>query len=358
MRFIAQRVPDGAFLHPELPVETWSFTDTLSGPQALSVTFHASHDLPIFKKGHAAIWAEVNDRLYGGIIDTVTRDQATVSVECAGFSSMLQGQPYIGDGEVWSKVDPLVVTRFIWDHWQSFPQGDLGVRVDSTTSPIRIGEEQYVPLDTTLSEFDTTFDDGPIRLSWYESHNLGGMIDGYVKEGYFDYHEQSRWKGDRIEHRMRLYYPRKGKRRQDLRFVYGENILEPPTVEMQEDGYASEVMLLGAGEGRAKKRAFAGGKGSGIRHVAVVTEDKIKRQRDADARARREYAKRKGEYEVRGVTVLDHPHAPIGSWSVGDEVRVQGDVAGKDIDQWVRVISSTRGSEKADSATLEVRRVP
>src|SRR5699024_11949333 len=37
------------------------------------------------------------------------------------------------------QVDPLSLVRRIWSHLQSQPDGDLGLKVDSTTSPVRIG---------------------------------------------------------------------------------------------------------------------------------------------------------------------------------------------------------------------------
>lgn len=363
--YIAQRVLTGEIIDPDLPLTGVSLTDTLSGPGALS----GSLPLPVprlvdpqgnslLREWDVAIWAEEGGVLRGGgIIDKATPGEGgSLSVECVGFSGMLQGQPYTGDGMVWTKVDPLEVVRHIWGHWQSYPDGNLHIRVDGTTSPIRIGEEQYVPIDRSLSEFDTTFDDGPIRLNWWDTHDLGGMIDGYVEQGYFDYHEEVEWNdAGGIDYFLRLYYPRRGARKTDLRFVYGENVTSLSLGE-PEEGYASEVMFLGAGEGREKIKATAGAQTGRVRRVAVVNDDNVKRKTDASTRARKEFAKRGADRDVQQVTVRDHPHAPLGSWQVGDEIRVLGTVDWQEVDQWVRITSSSISPESGDIATLEVQR--
>src|SRR5690606_25645720 len=197
--------------------------------------------------------------------------------------------------------------------WQGFPDGDLGIRVGSTTSPVRIGEEQYIPLDTSLSEADTTFDDGPIRLSWYDTHDLGGMIDDYVRQGFFDYHERTTLVDGELIHHLDLFYPQKGSRREEeARLVVGENVIAPPDLSLPDVGVATEVMFLGAGEGREKIRATASALRGRVRTVAVVTDDSVKRQTEANNRARREAALRKGVREVTTLDVIDHPNAPIG----------------------------------------------
>jgi len=364
-RYLLQELPSRRWLHTDLPLQGVSLTDALSGPRSLTGTIpHAvaqlkdEHGEPLIKEGGSAIWAEADGEIRGGgIVDLAPAEGNEMRVECVGFSGVIQGQPYTGSGEVWSKVDPLDVVRAIWSHWQSYPDGDLGIIVDDTTSPIRIGEEQYVPIDTSLSEFDTTFSDGPIRLNWWDTHDMGAMIDEWVKQGYFDYHEESAWDftRDDLVHRLRLYYPRRGRRRTDLRFHLGENVTVIPAVDLVEEGYASQVMFLGAGEGRTKIQAFSGATPGRIRRIAVVTDDKVKRQTDAQQRANREAARRAGIREITQLTVHDHPHAPIGSWAVGDEVRFVGSTDWLDFDMWVRIVGSTITPGNTGVATLEVK---
>src|SRR5699024_665716 len=159
----------------------------------------------------------------------------------------------------------------------------------------------------------------------------------YVKQGYFDYREETEWDaaGESLIHRLRLFYPRTGRRRRDLRFVLGENVISRPTLSRSDEEYANEVMLLGAGEGRMKVRAIVGKDESRMRRVAVVTDDMIKRKTEARNQAQKELAKRQGMHEVTQIEVRDHPHAPLGSWQVGEEIRIQGDLGWAQVDQWV-----------------------
>lgn len=366
-RYIAQQLPDGAIIDPNLPLSGVEITDALSGPGGLSGTIPVEvgrlkgpDGEPLLKEWGAAIWAEADGVIRGGgIVDVSQPSGPEWRIECVGFSGYLQGLPYVGDGWVGTRVDPLDVVRRIWDHAQSFPDGNLGVLVDQTTSPIRIGEEQYVAVWTEQAGSDTTFDDGPIRLNWWDVHDLGAMIDGWAGQGYFDYHEETSWKDDRrreLVHRLRLHYPQMGRRRDDLRFVVGENIAVVPETQLVEEGYASEVMFLGAGEGREKVQALAGGPTGRLRRVAVVVDDTVKRQTDARNRANAERAKRLGYHEVKQIQVREHSNAPVGSWQVGDEIRVQGKAGWVDLDMWLRITASTISPESGDVATLTLAR--
>lgn len=180
-RFLLQELPSGRFLHSEVPLTGVSITDTLSGPGTLAANvpfdfarLKGDDGQPLIKEWGSAIWAEADGQIVGGgIVDKAPTSGDSLSVECVGVAGQIAGQPYTAGGKVWSKEDPLEITRYIWRHWQNQEGGNLGVILDETTSPIRIGEEQYVPIDQSLSEFDTTFSDGPIRLSWYDTHEVG-----------------------------------------------------------------------------------------------------------------------------------------------------------------------------------------
>lgn len=366
-RYLLQELPSGNIIDPDLPLTGVSLTDTLSGPRGITGTLPVELEhlkrpggrLAIEEWG-CAIAAEADGIIRGfGIVDTVTKSGHQLNIEAGGFTSMLKDQPYTGSGKVWTRVDPMVVVREIWDHWQSYPDGDLGVIVDSTTSPVRLGEEQYVPIWTEAAGSDTTFDEGPIRLNYWDTHDLAGFIDDLARRGHFDYAEETSWNADKtaLVHRLRLHYPEKGRRRNDLRFVIGENVHAIPDETLVEDGYAGYAMVLGAGEGREKVYSGVIGEPTGrIRRVHVEVDDTIKRKSDAVDRARRERAKRLGLREIRDVVVRDHPHAPIGSFQVGDEIRVMGKAGWADLDTWVRITSMSISPESGDVAALTVGR--
>src|SRR5699024_9207271 len=124
------------------------------------------------QKWHTAIWAESDGVIRGGgIVDHSVPGEEGWDIECVGFSGILKDQPYAGDsGNDWTEVDPLEVVRYSWAHSQSYPVVDLGVIVDDTAPPVRIGEEHSVAVWTEQAGSDTTSDEGPIRLNWWDVH--------------------------------------------------------------------------------------------------------------------------------------------------------------------------------------------
>jgi len=60
---------------------------------------------------------------------------------------------------------------------------------------------------------------------------------------------------------------------------------------------------------------------------------------------------------VSEVTIIDHPHAPLGSFDVGDEILVQtGSGWADDIALWCRVVSMTISPDVLGAARLSILR--
>ncbi|MDQ3275285.1 MAG: hypothetical protein M3Q39_09740, partial [Actinomycetota bacterium] len=183
------------------------------------------------------------------------------------------------------------------------------------------------------SELDKLATDTPIE--WYETHS---------------------WSGETIIHRLRLGHPRLGRRRSDLRFVVGENVLLEPSVDTTP--WASEVEVIGAGEGRRMRRGRASRPLDGrLRRPHVIVDKSFQSHKACLAEAAAELAWRGGLDETTSITLRDSPSAPIGSWVPGDEIRLLGSGEGYagDLDVWVRVLSYELTPE-TDTATLTVAR--
>lgn len=360
-RYFAQTAPGGQVIDPDLPLSGVSITETLSGPGELSGTI----PVEVARLRGANLWewqamvfAEKDGQIRGGGIVDVSRQTGPAwELNCVGHSGYPKGQPYVGDGWVGTAVDPADVYRLIWDHLQSFPDGDLGVVVSSDTTPVRIGSEQYVPLYETPSPADTTFDEGPIRLNFYETLDLGEMADEMAKAAPFDYRERIQYLSDgSVGLFIDIGYPRIGRRRDDLTFQLGVNVVEPPARTLVEEGYASEVIVLGAGEGREKVRGHAPrNRIGGLRRAVTLVDDTLRYDWQAQDRAREEQRQRSGIREIRQLALADHPMAPAGSFGVGDEIHVVGRSGWDEIDTWVRVVGITISPEDARTMQLEVR---
>jgi hypothetical protein len=197
----------------------------------------------------------------------------------------------------------------------------------------------------------------PYRLVWWETDDLGQAIDDLAASTPFDYRVLHGGDPDtQITHRLELGYPRLGRRLHELSFIEGVNITQTPSLTYGDD-YADEVVVLGAGEGRAMVRGTWSKPTDRLRRVAVV-ESKGTRHKDAATKlAEQEVKLRAPEPEIDdSIEVLDHPNAPIGTYAPGDEILVTtADGWTGEHRVWYRILSVTI-HPSSNTATLSLER--
>jgi hypothetical protein len=366
-RYIAQRLDGegaGEFLDMALPLASPQVTDVLSGPARITGSIDPevmrlkAHDgRPLLEEWSTAIYAEQDGAIRGGgILTSSNFAGSSWSLDVMGFAGYPQGMPFTGS-EFFVKADPADIFRRIWEHLQEQPGGNLGVIVDDTRTAVRIGTE------LAQAQFDTqagpvSFESGPYKLAWYQTDDLGKAMDGLAEQTPFEYREEHAWTPlGEIEHRLRIGYPSLGTRRRDLRFVVGENISTSPTLDRDGDAYVNEILALGAGEGRDMIRAIDVRRDSRLRRAGVAVDKTARTVKQARSLARRELlARNLLEGVTTQITVRDHPHARVGSWNVGDEIRVQGKLGWLEMDAWFRIVSSTLSPNDASIAGLSILR--
>lgn len=319
-RIIAQSIATGEFLHWDFPLSEPAITRTLSGPTV--ITGKLDPEIPgpelagVYDAWATWLHVEQEGRIRASaILQPTALDDDTLTIGCEGFTAYPHGMPYLGEYSA-TGVDPLDVVRRIWDHLQSYPDGDLGVMVDATRSPVRIG--------TKKTEDDPN--SGPYELHWWDHVDCGEEINQLAQDTPFDYLEHHQWNADRtdVEHRLVLGYPRVGRRRHDLRFAQGENITSLVPLVETESTYASDVVVTGAGEGRKMVRATASRRVPGrVRRVAMLTDKNIKTTSRAKARAAEELRARGARLSMKEITIdTAHPNAALGTYDVGDDIAV------------------------------------
>lgn len=365
-RYLAQRMTSdgpGDFIHTDLPLSDVEIEQVLSGHNSLNAAVEGrwasmigDDGLPILKPWHTAIYAESDGTIHGGglVVDR-TFEGSQMQLDCIGFTGYSVDMPYTS---AWYgvEIDPLDVVRHIWEHMQSQPGGNLDLEVSALKTGLKIGTE------LKQGEFDTengplTFESGPIRLAWYDTHDLSKVVDELAEATPFDYLERHAWDGDTIRHYLDFGYPRIGQRRDNLRLVFGENIWQTPTIETLGEDYATEALVLGAGEGRTMKRGTHRGPQSGLRRVAVVADSSLRSQRAVDTRARAEVQWRGETQDITSIEVRDTRSAPITALGVGDEVRLQGrSSVWTETDLMVRIISRQLRPDDPDVLGLTVAR--
>lgn len=320
MRYHLQRVGTREWLSRDFDLAEGVTTRALSGPGGVSgniapeLRFQRAPDgLRYLEKWGTLIYAEDGGLIRGGgIVTEVEYEGEHLILEAPGFTSYPAEMPY---ASAWPaaddpeypgvQIDPMAAFRHIWAHLQSFPDGDLGLVVDNVKTPVRIGTnaERY-------------------RLRWWDNVDCGGELDTLASNTPFDYTEEHRWadadKSD-VTHRLRIGYPRLGRRRTDLRFVEGENITVTPSVSDSGEEFANEWIGIGKGEGSRMKYARAAARDGRLRRARVVT-DKTADQERIDTIVGAQMRKSLEVEDIAGLEMIDHPNARIAAIDPGDEI--------------------------------------
>ncbi|MCH0562137.1 hypothetical protein [Streptomyces sp. MUM 2J] len=277
-----------------------------------------------------------NALLWGGLIWRAEPEGAAYPIEAAGWGSYLHRRHDVhgnlnGRGP-YVNADPCQVIRDTWAYAQSQPDGNLGVTVDPVTSRAKAGSpaEAY-------------------RTDWWEAPVLGSVIDDMTQiEGGPEWTEATDWSNDRPVGRIRLGWPRLGTRRTDISFASGVNAAATVPVTYDADSYAQVVIALGAGEGRGRRRAIDAIRNGRLRLEHVLEVPAEKGNDRLAARARTERTARQILGEITEIELIDHPAAPVGSWQIGDDIRVTLHDQWTDYDGWCRVTGWTLRPPQGD----------
>jgi len=368
-RYLAYRLNgDGTktLIDPELPLEDVTIHDVLSGDGGLDakidpafLRLQAPDGSPLLHEWSTAIFAEDDGAIRGG---GIFRDSkvagSSLTLDVAGFTNYGREMPYTGNGYKGIQIDALDGVRACWSHIQSQPGGNIGLELSQKDSGVKIGTT------LTSAEYDgqagyTTYESGPFKLNWYESHDLMEIVDNLAAETPFDYHERHFWDGQEVRHALDFYAPKMGRRRTDLKFWYGTNIFDDPEIARDGGDFATGVHVLGAGEGSAMAHYLLQPPSrpqNRLRRVAVVQDDSLKSKAQLSARAKAEYQWRSKLGDVDRIVVIDHPMAPLGSAGLGDEILLEGKTDWGDISLWVRITGISYQPENGKAAEYTVQR--
>ena len=368
-RFIATRLNgDGTetIIDPDLPLLGPKITRDLSGPGAISARIDPAATRlldgsgnPILIPHSTAIYAEEGGVVrHGAILHTRTINGSEMGLECAGFTSKIKNEPYIGS-IFFIETDPLDIARHIWSHHQSLQGANIGLALNATKKVGRLIGTQLRQAEFDSQNGPATFESGPYKLNQWETNDLGAKFDELANNYEFDYQETHAWNasGTGFTHNLDFGVPRIGTRKTGLRFVVGDNVLVQPSTEMGESDYYSTVLVRGAGEGSTMCKAVVIRAGERRLRRTFVYEDKQLKSDTACATKGREILNMlAGFVGVTALTVRGSDWAPIGSWVEGDEVELFTDTEWGDDSFFVRVLSTTFDPEDESTVTVNVIR--
>lgn len=199
-------------------------------------------------------------------------------------------------------------------------------------------------------------DGGAYKLLWWETPDCGTAITNLVKNTPLDFTERHAWNANKtaITHEIAVQYPRAGRRRDDLAFIVGDNVISQPVPTSNGDDFANTVVGLGNGEGDAMLQTTAAVTDGRLRRVNVLSSKDTKILADLQAQTRNELLKSVAGLSIDKITVRDHSNAPIGSWALGDDILVQVEVPylGR-VALWHRIVEWSLTSESTATLSLE-----
>ncbi|WP_033819780.1 hypothetical protein [Kitasatospora sp. MBT63] len=348
-RYISQHALTGEILSWDLPLSDVEFGPELNGPGSLRAVLepHLAQLVPP-DAGNALLYAERDQRLlWGGLVWRAEPVEGKYPIEASGFSSYLARRrdlhgdlagrgPYIG-------ADPSKVIQDVWAYCQEQPDGDLGVQVDSRPSSLTVGTKEQ-----------------PYSTKAWEAPALAAVVrDMTALDQGPEFTETVDWVDGAPQRRVIVGWPRLGTRRSDISFATGINVTGSVPVLFDADQYAQVVVGLGAGEGSAKVRTTDAARNNRLRLESVLDAPGEKSSDRLAARVRAERARRQRLGELTAITVVDHPAAPVGSWSIGDDVRVTVHDQWGDWDGWCRITAWTlhpAADGGQETATLRLAR--
>jgi hypothetical protein len=218
-----------------------------------------------------------------------------------------------------------------------------GVTVPATQLPLVAGLARQHNPGSSVSEATAPT---PFELDWWNSTDIGQEIQSIQQEAVFDFIERHQWSDpakQTVDHLLHFGVPRAGIRQTGLRFVEGENIVVPSTVTRDGTQFANSVIGLGAGTGSSQLRATVAVRNGRLRRVSVYADQTATTQARMQSKAQAILTAMSNIDTPATVTVINHPHAPFGSFMPGDDipVRLASGWRAKDL-IWCRITSMTQ----------------
>jgi hypothetical protein len=351
MRYLLQRARTNQWLTRDFELSDAQRTRALSGPGGISGFVEpewrnrlAPDGQPMLAEWGTFIYAVEGNRIRcAGIVEKLNYEGGRLAIDAPGFVRYAAGEPYPLVNK-FIHQDPFVVARHLWTVLQSRPNSNLGITVDPTVSP----ESLWIGTNAD-----------PYALAWWENTDMGGEFDNLARQTPFDYMERHAWTSDTqtaVAHHIQLGFPRLGRKRSDLRFAEGENIISSVPVAVDGAQYANELIGIGSGEGSQMIHATMGVDDGRLRRTRVVT-DKTASKARLDALLRTVLTQLRDVADIEQVTIQDHINARLSAIEPGDDILIQATIPWLGaIRLWVRVLAITESDSDPDRAVLTTRR--
>lgn len=182
----------------------------------------------------------------------------------------------------------------------------------------------------------------PYTLRWWNSTDCGQEIQSIQQEAVFDWTETHSWQDSSkqvMRHHISFNVPRRGARRTSIRFAEGENLF--PSSQVTRDGttFANNVIGLGAGQGQYQIRSSVARRNGRLRRTQIYQDQTVATTARMSSKAQRVLASLININTPTSVVVRDHPNAPFGSFTIGDDILVILNSGWQNQSVWCRITS-------------------
>jgi hypothetical protein len=337
-RFICEEANTGQILSRDLAVDKPKLIRALSGACNIQfeINFKDYENEGIYFRPNAQ-WIHAEKLIYNerkiwasGLVQPsqIDKQSGVMTLESSGFAGYPKGIPALFN---WNPltVDPFEIVHRMWDHIQSYDDGNLGVEVYPALSGL-----QMLPgyaFDGEIMNFD--FFAAFIRA--VDKIDCGDYIEKLARDTPFDFVEQSGWNVDRSAIWKKLYlgYPTAGAIQNNLAFIQNENIIEAvPHIETEID-WVSDVIVDGWFPGTEYSSELTNADPTRYRRVIMQDDARINSNERAAAWAKRKLTRRQTPAYWESIIVdMGHPNAPFGTYDVGDRIWVTGRMPPLDAD--------------------------
>lgn len=358
LRFMVQTIQTRQWVHMDLPISDVTITWRLSGPFELTgkLTPPYLDVLDLYLDEWAVfIHVEYQGAILGsGIMMPWSSTWNELNIEAIGVTTYPHGIPYM---DIYSKFFPDVmeVVRELWRHVQSFPNSELNVLLPDGYMGVPLFGAKHNDAQTGALLGWEAF-----TMTWTDLKDCGSEFDNLAASTPFDYQEVNWWNSTHTDilHGVNIGYPRLGTRREFLRFVEDENIIEAVPITEPDDAFASDIIVKGAGEGPDQIWFWIGAMAwDRLRRVYVLTDEQIQSTEVAYGIAMQELERRAYARGIASITIdAHHLNATLGSYQVGDDILIDG------MQPWVgdyllwHRITSIEYHRDTGTATLEIAR--
>jgi hypothetical protein len=290
-----------------------------SGPIQFKPWGHIVHAVKEDLNGNEIIWAS-------GIVQPSDVDQNTsvMTLKAEGFSKYPKGLPWLVNFNPFA-IDPAQIILKIWQHIQSFPNGNLNVSVYPATT----GTEMLPGFSMQNDEFVQNFFAIFIRES--DRNDCGDYIDKICRDIPIEFKEESVFNSstNKVDKFIHLSYPKIGTYQNGCIFRLGENVRSQTKKVESEINWLSDITIKGYFPGVEYDAQVSNPDPARFRRVMDEQDLHIDSNERAAAWAHKLLTRRQiPKYYDELIVDPYHYSAPFTAYDVGDFVRVQG------IDSW------------------------